>query len=443
MYKLWLAHSTKDKRSITRDALLSVDSKAVMEYISDPAELRQRAKQELTHLSGVILGPTTSGISDENLVAALSKDGVEHIILAVDSPSGSTRSRAKQAGCELVIDTSELTWTAFTKTDTSKSSIPSVVGKCPVEVRASKQEDDLEKRSTNVLPQVNYANAVEIKREAHEMEDLAPLLVFASGRGGVGKTTLACSTAALCASWGMHVALVDLDLSCGNAFSYLGISQPIDLSRILADGNPSSESLGRSSTRAKCGVNLWGPTDKPEAAEVIYPHVKTLLNYVRSCFDVVIVDTSTTFTDAVAEAAQACSKLYLVHDAMAGGIASVVRTNSLALRLGVARTRVVRLENGAYVTHKRRDLELGNEISLDGMNSATVYDGGIEVSEFLGAGTIEELLLLDNPMILSLSKLIAKSLSELGALPDSEAAKRALEEKKSKSFSIFKKKVKA
>lgn len=447
MYSLWLAHSSKDMRQKTREALLSICPDAVFELVDDPIELRKIARQEMGELEGVIIGPSDKGVSDENLAAALKHDGISRIILAAQSPSGSLRSRAAQAGVEQVID---LNWLDGKKTG-PRAKNATAQNSTAKDQRHDRNDLDLphmeldeveevSSKKTAVLPRTPEVKKPEIQYELEvEHEELSPLLVFSSGRGGVGKTTLAVCAAALCASWGMRTALLDLDLSCGNAFSYLGIGQPTDINRILAEGTPSAESMGRSAAKAACGVSLWGPCERPEQAESIFSYIPELIAYVRSRFDVVIVDTSTTFTDAVAEAAQNCSYLYLVQDALSGGLGPVVRTNSLALRLGVARTRIVRLENGAPETHVPKNEDFTQDVSLDGMTSFGVLDGGSEVSELLSAGKVEDLLLLENPMVSSLAQLIARNLSDLGALPDCEGAKKALVVRKRKLFSLFRK----
>ena len=166
------------------------------------------------------------------------------------------------------------------------------------------------------------------------------------------------------------------------------------------------------------------------------PHVTRLLGYLRERFDLVLVDTSTTFTDAVAQAVQAADRLVLVHDGAVGAIGPVSRASGLAVRLGVARTRIVRVENFAD-PRSRGEPNLGRaEVGLEGARLFRVMDGGGEVSECLSSGHAVELASEPGEFVDSVSLLLATLLNDLGALP--ESARFALEPSGHKPrFSLF------
>jgi pilus assembly protein CpaE len=235
------------------------------------------------------------------------------------------------------------------------------------------------------------------------------------------------------------VAVCDLDLSCGNLFSCFGV-KPVDLARLAADGLPREEAMGRSCARCADDLYLWGPCERPEMSEVAMPHVGGLLTYLSERFDLVIADTSTTFTDVVAEVVQRCDRLVLVHDDASGSVASLARTSSLAVRLGVARTRIMRVQNFMDPRH-RIDLALGRaEEGLEGARAFAVVDGGAEVSEMLASGHAVDLVAGDVAFVSGVATMLAQTLSELGCLPDSQEARRALEPSGHKSrFSLFSK----
>jgi pilus assembly protein CpaE len=161
--------------------------------------------------------------------------------------------------------------------------------------------------------------------------------------------------------------------------------------------------------------------------ELVMPHVATLLSYLASRFDMVLVDTSTTFTDGVAQAVQSCDRLLVVHDERPGAAASAARVSSLAVRLGVARTRIVRVANLGDPRVRPNAFEGRAEVGLETARLHRVVDGGVEAEELLSAGKVGELVAIDSEMVAGVSSLLAQILSELGRLPDDEGARKAAE----------------
>lgn len=204
----------------------------------------------------------------------------------------------------------------------------------------------------------------------------APLISFVSGRGGMGKTALCACMASLAAHMGFRVALLDFDLACGNLSLCFGDRQVSDLARLLdnsfagaADTScVSDEALAKVGFCISDKLCLWGPVERAEMQELVSPYLGQLMNYVRRTFDIVFVDTSTTFTDAVAQAVQASARVMIVHDDLPDALHGLAKTSALAVRLGVARGRIARIENFSN-PHSRVDLDFGrNEVGLEEQN---------------------------------------------------------------------------
>lgn len=171
-----------------------------------------------------------------------------------------------------------------------------------------------------------------------------------------------------------------------------------------------------------------GPCALPEAAELVFPHVSSVIERASREFELVVVDTSPTFTDAVAQAAQRADRLVIVTDSREGSISSAARTSGLAVRLGVARTRIARIENRASPRLKP-DLSVGRaEVGLETARVYRVFEGGRGVGELLGEGRAEELCEPGVAFADSLSSAVAKLLAELGRLPDCDEARSAYEQ---------------
>ncbi|MDY6014597.1 MAG: division plane positioning ATPase MipZ [Paratractidigestivibacter faecalis] len=363
----------------------------------DADELRRMVRDSEVGALGVIVGMTSDGVSDVNLAAAIARDGRARVVALVRrGASGSLRSRARNAGIDLVLDP--------TGEECREAEPPSALPSSPLSADPRSLLGPLESR--------------------------APVIALCSGRGGAGKTTIVAGMACAAARWGMRVAAVDLDLSCGNLHSCFGMRPVVDPTSLVGEWG----SEGRALFSASPGVSVTAPCGRPEMSELVMPQAASLVARAAEGTDLVLVDTSTTFTDAVAQAAQMCDRLVLVSDGAPGSMAAIARMGGLAVRLGVARTRISRLENRAN-PHAKTDFSLLRaEVGLEAARVFRVFDGGAEVSELIAAGQVASLMGLTGPFSRSVSAVTAQLLLELGRLPDDEEARRLSEEQTTKRW---------
>ncbi len=226
----------------------------------------------------------------------------------------------------------------------------------------------------------------------------------------------------------MDVACLDLDLSFGNLFSLCGVSRQADLAQ-AAEGELSDETLESLGVAASEHVHVWGPCRSPEYAEVVHPVVADVIARLTHKHDLVLIDTSASWGDATACAAQMADRLVIVSDERPGAIPALSRCGSLAVRLGIARTRIVRLMNGCDPRMRDATFVARAAVGLECAREIRVPDGGLEVVELMSTGKASELMALDNPMPAAVAHGLAQLLKELGVLPECEAAARALEGK--------------
>ena len=374
----------------------SADALRRMSEVSDPGEL------------GIVVGPVREGVSDVNLAAAIANGGnVRCVVLACESATGSLRSRASRAGIDHVIDLADL---VHEEGERRRAAAP------PVETPAAPPAAPPSREPVR--------EQIPPERECSD-GDAAPALVLCSGRGGVGKTTIAACMATLAARWGMRTCLIDLDLSCGNAYAGFGLSGGSDLAS-LGEARPTPDLLARMLVSAAPGVSLVGPCARPETAELVAPCLDALLSWTGREFDLVVVDTSTTFTDAVAQAVQHADRLVLVSDDRPGSASALARMSGLAVRLGVARTRIARIENRGDPRARPRPAERP-EVGLEAARAYRLVDGGGEVDELVAAGRVKELCEPGYPFADSVAAALAQLLAELGCLPETDEARRAYE----------------
>ena len=399
----WLAACDEKERRAVGALVRSLDPAGSVERAVAADIARRTVLESAPGELGVVVGPLAGGVSDVNLAAALARDGnARCVVLAGRGVTGSLRSRAARAGVDYVVDLDDMAGAG---------------GAAPLA----------------------------------DVPARAPVVVFCSGRGGVGKTSVVAVAAACAASWGMRVCALDLDLSCGNLYGCFGLGACADLVRIACpqDGAAGGGTLGAGALGAdvtgagasgaaapgpreragevpELALRVLGPCELPETAELVAPHVGNLISGLAREFDLVLVDTSTAFTDAVAQAVQLADRLVLVCDDRPGATSSLARTSGLAVRLGVARTRMVRLENRASPRARREEARRAAGEGLEAAARQRVLDGGAEVRDLLGAGRAAELVGSGSPFAESVAALVARLLSELGRLPEHEGAVQAL-----------------
>ena len=189
---------------------------------------------------------------------------------------------------------------------------------------------------------------------------------------------------------------------------------------------PDSSRVRALAMRSGERLSVMGPCGRPEMAERVAPVVSGLIAVLANEFDLVVVDTSTTWTDAVAQAAQACDRLLLVSDDTRPSPASLARVASLAVRLGVARTRIMRVTNRCDPRSRPDVLLHRADVGLETAREFRVLEGGDETGEFVAAGHVADLAVLQGDLPDSVATLLAKVLEEVGRLPDVDDAHTSL-----------------
>ena len=422
----------------------------------DPARLRYRLLCEIPGRTSAIIGELGQGIAPINVAACLVADGHTHeVVLACSEASGSLRSRAAQAGVSQVVVYSEMPLEAripasaahgapqkqpFALDDMDEPEFldaKGAQGNAPTENSQDKGATHEQRQAEPPGPTANTSAGCDLRGMPQIPALGCPVLCVASGRGGVGKSATAALMALAAARWGMRVALVDLDLASGNLYTYFGLSKSQDLGRLGALEAVGAQDVERLRVRINDRLALWGPLERPEMAETLTWRTTRLIELVSHTSDLVIIDTSTSVTDAVAQALQASDRVLLVADERQGAIGSLSRAAALVVRLGVARTRIVRVMNRCESRRRDDALAYAGQVGLETARCVRLLEGDEEVTEMLAAGQVAELARLDNDFSESAAHLIASMLSELGQMPDSEEARKLLKRAERKRRGLF------
>ena len=471
MTRMWVCLARQNAHDEVRRTLIAHAPEANVVFVDSAGELRSWACDAAPGVH-VAVGPLEEGSSSLNVAAAIVHDGgASEVVIVANRPDEDFMRRARLLGAAKVLDSSEVEMDDpaddLDEPEFLADDVPTLVmGAFPPERREALQAVPTIERVTGMVaptreptarasvaqreqrpsreslsaPRVQPAHDTtpHVQLTSHRAEQAhTPIIALVSGRGGVGKTSVVAAMATAAASWGMRVAVCDLDLTCGNLFSCFGMDGPADLGALVLPNPPTPEELRACGRPAGERIQLWGPCERPEMADATSPHVERLLAALREASDLVLVDTGTTFTDATAQAAQSSDRLVIVVDGRPGSVAAQARLGGLAVRLGVARTRIARLANRCDRRGRGEPAINRAQVGLETARPLRVLDGGAEVAECLGEGKVRDLFALNSKFATSSAESLAKLLKELGCLPDVPQARQLVERRQTRSMWTF------
>ena len=245
----------------------------------------------------------------------------------------------------------------------------------------------------------------------------APVICAISGSGGCGKSTIVATMAHTSSLLGLRAAVLDLDLMFGNLYDLLGVDAPRDMAALIepsAAGTLTEPDIVAVSMRVAPGVTLWGPVAAPEQAELMARPVELLLDVLRRESDVVFIDTSVFWGDAVAAAVAASDRCLVVGDAAVSSAASASRVIELAGRVGVPRTRMSAVFNRFGARGADEDVAMRFEIACALSSKIRIADGGQDLAALMAFGRADEAVGQTSAFATSVREATREMLVELG-----------------------------
>lgn len=245
----------------------------------------------------------------------------------------------------------------------------------------------------------------------------APVICAVSGSGGCGKSTIVATMAHAASLLGLRAAVLDLDLMFGNLYDLLGADAPHDMATLIEPsvaGALAEQDVVAASMRVAPGVTLWGPVAAPERAELMARPVELLLDILRRESDVVLIDTSVFWGDAVAAAVAACDRCLVVGDAAVSSATSAARVIELASRVGVPRTRMSAVFNRFGARGADEDVAMRFEIACALSSKIHIADGGQDLAALMAFGRADEAVGQTSAFATSVREATREMLVELG-----------------------------
>ncbi|MDY4946109.1 MAG: P-loop NTPase [Collinsella sp.] len=245
----------------------------------------------------------------------------------------------------------------------------------------------------------------------------APVICAVSGTGGCGKSTIVATMAHAASLLGLRAAVLDLDLMFGNLYDLLGADAPHDMATLIepsVTGALAEPDVVAASMRVAPGVTLWGPVAAPERAELMARPVELLLDILRRESDVVLIDTSVFWGDAVAAAVAACDRCLVVGDAAVSSATSAARVIELASRVGVPRTRMSAVFNRFGARGADEDVAMRFEIACALSSKIRIADGGQDLAALMAFGRADEAVGQISAFATSVREATREMLVELG-----------------------------
>lgn len=268
---------------------------------------------------------------------------------------------------------------------------------------------------TGTLPPTSSAPAP--LADTASMSHRAPVICAVSGSGGCGKSTIVATMAHAASLLGLRAAVLDLDLMFGNLYDLLGADAPHDMATLIEPsvaGALAEPDVVAASMRVAPGVTLWGPVAAPERAELMARPVELLLDILRRESDMVLIDTSVFWGDAVAAAVAACDRCLVVGDAAVSSATSAARVIELASRVGVPRTRMSAVFNRFGARGADEDVAMRFEIACALSSKIRIADGGQDLAALMAFGRADEAVGQTSAFATSVREATREMLVELG-----------------------------
>ncbi len=238
-----------------------------------------------------------------------------------------------------------------------------------------------------------------------QSEQSAFVVSIVGGCGGVGKSTVAVSLAAMAQSRGLKTLLIDADLQFGDMGFLLGKEDGFDIADLMAQ----PERMAQVEPDGGLPALIRSPR-KLEQSELIMGRLAEFICSFKGSFDLIVVNTGAFWSESHMQVIEASDKILFMLDQRPSSVRSCSHALELCERCGIATRQFLFVLN--FCSKHALLTSIDVSCALHGVHVEELRDGGKEVGELLGAGLPGDLIASKNAFVSSLEKLL------LAVVPD-------------------------
>lgn len=400
-----------DTESLLHPELIGLEDENIsaqpwLSVFTDACEVRQALASDKANSSvWVVSSDSMDGI---NLAAALKADNARRSIDFVTfESSGSVLSRCKAAGVGVIRGRNEFIRAYAAKKNQERNTEDNTEEEKVYEGTVVKEKivsNSVSGSITSLAIDEPLLNLSKVVKPADQKNAELSIAVV-SGSGGSGKSTVALCAAMIYQEFGFKTLLLDADLQFGDMAYMLGCDDAQTISDLIEE----PERIARIVPEDGLPAVIAAP-EYLEQSELIMTHFAEIIAFVKSCFDVVVINTGAFWTEQHAQIIESVDKTLFVLDQRPSSVRACSRALSLCSRCGIA------IQPFAYALNfcSRHALLTPLDIScaMKGISVQEIKDGGKEVGELLGASLPKELLRTRNVFVESMRELCTTLLPE-------------------------------
>ena len=357
-------------------------------WIATGAESRTVLQGEPAEVPAFVSADTPD-VAPINLAAALKRDEPDRAVyLECDEVSGSLASRMDAAGID---------------GPATLAALQEVLEELAIS-EALKASGVLSEEGIWTSPRVTSpASVCERSGDAHLVWSLV------SGRGGVGKSTLAVLFALCAWEQGKRTALVDADVQFGDL-------------RYLCGGDGRFEPFGMDESGVvdlaaleECpsgSIALICPLAGPEHAPEMERGCAAALDAIGRVFDIAIVNTGSNWTDAHGDIVERSDAVIFLMDQRPTSVRGCREAADLCRRMGTPTSKFVYMLNRC--SGKGGISGYDCALSLDASEVIEIREGGNEVEEAMSMGIPSSLLVSGSPLVASVGEAFSRLSERFG-----------------------------
>jgi pilus assembly protein CpaE len=200
-----------------------------------------------------------------------------------------------------------------------------------------------------------------------EKKRFGRLYSFFSAKGGTGSTVVSTNFAvSLVEQTKKPTILVDLDMQLGEVSLFLGMKPAFNIVDVADNIHRMDEALLKGFIKKHAsGLDVLAAPDSLDKVESVGPsQIVQILQFLKSCYEYVVVDTSNTFDDHTVSALDQSSTIFLISNTDLPSLRNAQRCLSIFERMGYKKEKIKLLINRYQKSLEIRSKDIEDTLSF-------------------------------------------------------------------------------